>query len=66
MLLAIGLTVLLQLAVVYTQFGQSIFSTQPLSAADFGVALAAALVLLGMIEVAKAGLRWRGRRRPAF
>jgi len=62
MLLAIGLTVLLQLGVVYTAFGQNVFSTQPLSAADFGVALVAALVLLAIIELAKAGLRRRGRR----
>jgi P-type Ca2+ transporter type 2C len=64
MLLAIGLTVLLQVAVVFTRFGQSIFSTQPLSARDFGVALSAALALLAIIEVAKAVLRWRGRRAP--
>jgi len=54
--------VLLQLGVVYTAFGQNVFSTQPLSAADFGVALVAALVLLAIIELAKAGLRRRGRR----
>jgi Ca2+-transporting ATPase len=63
MLLAIGLTLLLQLAVVYTAFGQSVFSTQPLSAADFGIALVAALVLLAGIEAAKAVLRWRRARR---
>jgi len=65
MLLAIGLTVLLQLGVVYTSFGQSVFSTQPLTTADFGVAVGAAVALLAGIEVTKAGLRWRGRRTAA-
>jgi Ca2+-transporting ATPase len=68
MLLAIGLTVLLQLAVLYTGFGQGVFSTQPLTAVDFGIALAASLVVLVGIEAAKAVLRWRrasGARRDA-
>ena len=63
MLLAIGLTVLLQLGVVYTPFGQSVFSTQPLTAAYVGIALSAALVLLVGIEAAKAALRWQRARR---
>ena len=61
MLLAIGLTVVLQLVVVYTRLGEEIFSTQPLSAADLGVALAAALILLVLIEIVKLVVRARSR-----
>jgi Ca2+-transporting ATPase len=62
MLLAIGSTVALQLVVVYTRLGGEIFSTQPLSAADLGVALAAALGLLVLIEIVKLVVRRRGRQ----
>ncbi len=61
MLLAIGLTVILQMVVVYLPIGHQIFSTQPLTARDLAIALSAALALLVSVEAWKAIRRRHGR-----
>jgi Ca2+-transporting ATPase len=50
---AVGLTVVLQLAVVYVPALNAIFTTVPLSAAQLGSAVAAAGVIFGVVEVEK-------------
>ncbi len=54
LLLAVTLTVLLQLAVVYTPFGNEWFDTVPLGAADLGACVGAAVVILAVVEAEKA------------
>jgi Ca2+-transporting ATPase len=57
--LAVALTVLLQLAVVYTPLGNAWFRTVPLAAVDLAACIGAALVILAVVEAEKA-LRRRG------
>ncbi|HOX05168.1 MAG TPA: cation-translocating P-type ATPase [Planctomycetota bacterium] len=59
MLGAVGVTFLLQLALVYLPFAQKIFGTQPLSVGALGVSLAASVVVFTAVEVEKL-LRRRG------
>jgi P-type Ca2+ transporter type 2C len=47
-------TLVLQLAVVYSAWGQALFHTQPLSAADLGIVLAASTLVFIAVEVEKA------------
>jgi Ca2+-transporting ATPase len=58
--LAVGGTVLLQLAVVYVPALQSVFDTRPLRAGHFAVAVGSALAVFTAVELEK----WRLRRRP--
>jgi Ca2+-transporting ATPase len=51
---AVVLTVLLQLAVVYTPAGNAWFRTVPLGAADMAVCVGAALVIMLVVEAEKA------------
>ncbi|MFN2196411.1 MAG: cation-translocating P-type ATPase [Anaerolineales bacterium] len=53
MLGAVVLTFLLQLAVIYVPFMQNIFSTDPLSLQDLGLALVLSLVALVIAEITK-------------
>ena len=57
--LAVTLTLLLQLAVVYTPAGNTWFGTVPLDAADLGICVGAALVILAVVEAEKAVRRGR-------
>jgi P-type Ca2+ transporter type 2C len=62
--LAVALTVLLQLAVVYTPLGNAWFRTVPLSVADLAVCVGAALVIVAVVELEKA-VRRRAGGKPA-
>jgi Ca2+-transporting ATPase len=53
MVIAVVLTIVLQLAVVYLPFFQTIFSTTALPLADFGIALLASLAIILAVEVWK-------------
>ncbi len=53
MLVAVVLTVCLQLAVIYLPFLQGFFSTAPLSAAQIGICFALSLVMLLAVETEK-------------
>jgi Ca2+-transporting ATPase len=59
---AIGLSVLMHLAVVYTPFLQAAFSTVPLSAADWLVCTAVASSVLWVCELSKVLMRLREAR----
>jgi Ca2+-transporting ATPase len=50
---AVVVCVALQLAAVYVPFLQTVLQTTPLTAADWGLILAAALVPIGVVELAK-------------
>lgn len=50
---AVLLTVLLQMAVIYLPFLQSIFETVPLSPGELGISLAASMLVFIVIEVVK-------------
>jgi Ca2+-transporting ATPase len=65
MLAALGLTVLLQFAVIYVPFLQRVFNTQPLAASDLGIAVGAGLVVILMVEFWKVYQRRRARNRSA-
>lgn len=56
---ALGLTLLLQLGIIYLPVMNTVFHTAPLSALELGGALAAGLVVLGAVEVEKAIRRRR-------
>ena len=57
MLVAVVLTVCLQLAVIYLPFLQGFFSTAPLSAAQIGICFALSLVMLLAVETEKLIIR---------
>jgi Ca2+-transporting ATPase len=57
MVVAVVLTIILQLAVVYLPFFQKIFGTAALPPADFGIALLASLAIILAVEAWK--LVWR-------
>ncbi|MFZ3125211.1 MAG: HAD-IC family P-type ATPase, partial [Acidovorax sp.] len=59
---AVLLTFALQMATIYLPWLNPIFKTEPLSAAELGICLAAAMVVYVVVEVEKA---WRRSRRPA-
>ncbi len=59
---AVLLTAALQLAVIYTPLGNSIFDTVPMKALDLGVAAAASLLTVLFIEIWKLVLRRRQNR----
>ena len=56
---AVAFTVLLQLAVIYLPAGNAWFGTVPLAAADLGVCVIAALLVLAVVEAEKAIRRRR-------
>jgi Ca2+-transporting ATPase len=56
---AVALTFALQMATIYIPFLNPVFKTQPLSALELGVCLAAASVVFVVVETEKA---WRRRR----
>jgi Ca2+-transporting ATPase len=57
---AVALTVVLQLATIYIPWLQPVFRTVPLSGVELGICLAAAVVVLLVVEAEKA---WRRRLR---
>ncbi len=56
---AVLLTFVLQLALLYIPFLQTIFDTQPLNARDLGIAIAASAIVFVVVEIDK----WIGRLR---
>ena len=60
---AVGLSILLQIAVVYVPFLQKAFSTVPLSASDWARCLLVGSSVLWITEVTKLALRMRARAR---
>jgi len=62
MLGAIGLTVGLQLMIVYTPFFNDLFSTQPLTWAELGITVGASSLVFWAIEIQKLILRKRLRK----
>jgi Ca2+-transporting ATPase len=56
---AVALTFALQMATIYVPFLNPVFKTQPLSASELGLCLAAAAVVFVVVELEKA---WRRRR----
>ena len=58
MVLAIALTIALQLALLYTSLGQRFFSTVPLSAENLAIGFGASLLVFVAVEVEK----WLMRR----
>jgi P-type Ca2+ transporter type 2C len=65
LLAAVVGTVALQLGVVYTAWGQTLFHTQPLALRDLAAVLVASTGVLVAVELEKAAKRRRDRRRPA-
>jgi Ca2+-transporting ATPase len=59
---AMLLTFALQMATIYVPWLNPIFKTEPLSAAELGICLAAAMVVYVVVEMEKA---WRRSRQPA-
>ncbi|MCY7367244.1 MAG: cation transporting ATPase C-terminal domain-containing protein, partial [Chamaesiphon sp.] len=57
LLAAVGLTVGLQLAVIYLPFCQSIFQTQPLSWRELAVSIAIGTVTFWLVELKKSIFR---------
>ena len=53
MVIAIAVTFVLQLALIYVPFMQRFFGTKPLSLQDLGVALAASLIVFFAVEIRK-------------
>jgi Ca2+-transporting ATPase len=53
MVLAIGVTFILQLALIYVPFLQRFFETKPLAPFDLGVALVTSLVVFFAVELEK-------------
>jgi Ca2+-transporting ATPase len=62
---AILLTIILQLAVVYTPVGNRIFNTVPMPAMDVAIAVGAALLVMLSIEIWKIFLRRKYRPMPS-
>ncbi|MDY0107154.1 MAG: cation-translocating P-type ATPase, partial [Giesbergeria sp.] len=62
LLYAVLLTFGLQMATIYVPALNPIFKTAPLSLAELGICLGAALVVYGVVEIEKT---WRSRRPPA-
>ena len=58
LLASVGLTVGLQLAVIYVPFLQHIFNTVPLSAEDLAISLGLSAVVFAAVE----GFKWIQRR----
>ncbi len=57
---AVALTFALQMATIYVPFLNPVFKTQPLTASELGLCLAAAAVVFVVVEIEKA---WRRRQR---
>ena len=64
MVLAVVLTIALQLAVIYLPVANTIFDTQPLKPAELVLSFGLALLTLIIVEIWKAVARWRHRARP--
>lgn len=65
LLLAIGVTVLLQLGVIYIPYFNTFFHTQPLTLVELLVAIGASSVTFIAVEIEKAVKRRRNSRKPA-
>jgi Ca2+-transporting ATPase len=63
MVLAVVLTIALQLAVIYLPVANTIFDTQPLTPAELALSFGLALFTLIIVEIWKAVARWRHRAR---
>ena len=63
MVLAVVLTIALQLAVIYLPLANTIFDTQPLKPAELALSFGLALLTLIIVEIWKAVARWRHRAR---
>jgi Ca2+-transporting ATPase len=57
MLLAVGLTLALQLILIYTPFFNTVFRTVPLRAEELGICFAGAAVIIVITEIEKLILR---------
>ena len=57
LLVALSLTVVLQLGLIYVPFLQSVFSTSALSAWDLGIAIVASSITFWIVELEKLVLR---------
>ena len=63
MVLAVVLTIALQLAVIYLPLANTIFDTQPLKPIELALSFGLALLTLIIVEIWKAVARWRHRAR---
>ena len=63
MVLAVVLTIALQLAVIYLPVANTIFDTQPLKPIELALSFGLALLTLLIVEIWKAVARWRHRAR---
>lgn len=63
MLGAIGLTVALQLMIIYTPFFNDLFNTQPLTWSELGITLAVSSLVFWAVEIQKLVLRQRSKIR---
>ena len=59
MVLAVVLTVVLQLVVIYLPLANVIFQTQPLTPAELGLTVGLAVLTFIIVELWKAVARWR-------
>jgi Ca2+-transporting ATPase len=64
MIIAIGVTFILQLALIYIPFLQNFFGTKPLAPRDLGIALVASLIVFTAVELEKWIRRIIKRRKP--
>ena len=64
MVLAVFLTIALQLAVIYLPLANTIFDTQPLKPIELALSFGLALLTLIIVEIWKAVARWRHRAQP--
>ena len=62
MLYAVGLSALLQVMLIYSPLGQSIFWTRPLGFGSLGICLAASMLPFCALEIEKLVVRWRSSR----
>ena len=63
MVLAVVLTIALQLAVIYLPLANTIFDTQPLKPVELALSFGLALLTLIIVEIWKTVARWRHRSR---
>jgi P-type Ca2+ transporter type 2C len=62
MLGAIGLTIGLQLMLIYTPFFNGVFSTQPLTWAELGITVGVSSLVFWAVEIQKLVLRQRSKK----
>ena len=64
LIMALGVTVLLQLAVLYVPVLQAFFSTTPLTPGQLALSVALAAAVFAAVELSKLASRMAGRARP--